>query len=153
MVVLGTAASWQISTLTKLFQGFTWEEVIGEYDLPIHHTGRSEWNRNPSELCRRLTLCDSRRTIPIPRGTLTQRTPLTVYLCTLLQHRWRTLPRELLLWMGCAPWIHTFNSHSLTVPSTNTPLPQASLLLPHSEAEQCLLRGCWSPLPVEGVSK
>lgn len=76
MVVLGTAASWQISTLTKLFQGFTWEEVIGEYDLPIHHTGRSEWNRNPSELCRCLTLCDSMRTILIPRGTLTQRTPL-----------------------------------------------------------------------------
>lgn len=76
MVVLGTAASWQISTLTKLFQGFTWEEVIGEYDLPIHHTGRSEWNRNPSELCRRLTLCNSMRTILIPRGTLTQRTPL-----------------------------------------------------------------------------
>lgn len=117
-------------------------------DLPTHHTGRSEWNRHPSELCKCLTLHDSMRAVLIPRVTLTQRTPLTLYstdeeLCP--------LPRELLLWMGCAPWIHTFNSHSLTVPSTNTPLPQASLLLPHPEAEQCLLRGCWSPLPVGGL--
>lgn len=38
------------------------------------------------ESCADASLCNSMRTILIPSGMLTQRTPLTVYLCTLLQH-------------------------------------------------------------------
>lgn len=144
VVVLGTAASWQISILKNCVKGSyekrSKEKMTYQSTTQEHQRG-TETQVSSADASLFMTAW-GQYSFPeahLPKGHL--------LLCTALMRNFA------LCLESCSSGWAVHPEYTPSIPTAWLCPVQTFLCLkpPHSQAEQCLLRGCWSPLPVRGL--